>query len=142
MELQRVEVDLTLLREKVRKKTLEVKKLVNRAKNTESEGDFATIAVQVQLHEIDIAKMREEMGRLQVEKSEIEMGRTLRSGPGKTALLRSYVDVVKTPSVDEKKAVEMLRSRLEVDSWMLETEKAQTGTDDLQTRFDKLKSGK
>lgn len=144
MELQRIDTSLTLTNEKIRNKTREVNKLVAKSRNVQTEDDFKTIAIKVSIFENDIIRLRAEATRLEIEKSNAEMKRTMR---------RSYLEVAKTqPSsvgdsgktfaVDEQKAVDSLYARIEIEDCLkgIESE-ADTVTDDLQKRLDAIKAG-
>ena len=144
MELQRIDTSLTLTNEKIRNKTREVNKLVAKSRNVQTEDDFKTIAIKVSIFENDIIRLRAEATRLEIEKSNAEMKRTMR---------RSYLEVAKTqPSsvgdssktfaVDEQKAVDSLYARIEIEDCLkgIESE-ADTATDDLQKRLDAIKAG-
>lgn len=140
MELQRIDTSLTLTNEKIRNKTREVNKLVAKSRNVQTEEDFKTIAIKVSIFENDIVRLRAEATRLEIEKSNAEMKRTMR---------RSYLEVAKTGdsgktfAVDEQKAVDSLYARIEIEDCLkgIESE-ADTVTDELQKRFDTIKAGK
>ena len=140
MELQRIDTSLTLTNEKIRNKTREVNKLVAKSRNVQTEEDFKTIAIKVSIFENDIVRLRAEATRLEMEKSNAEMKRTMR---------RSYLEVAKTGdsgktfAVDEQKAVDSLYARIEIEDCLkgIESE-ADTVTDELQKRFDTIKAGK
>ena len=124
-----MEAELIQNQEKIRNKKKEIDKLFKKADRVKSEGEFEALAVQIKLLEDLVEK-------LETRSNELRIGIASKGDKGG----EKGVDLSMSKEFKDK-AVESLRARLEVESW-LKPEAGEDGgsMDDFQARLNKLKS--